>query len=261
MSVSSLLSDSKPVLSIVVPLWNEAAVMEETYSRLKKSLDQLSESYEIVFVDDGSTDHSRAILAAKARSDPAVRFVGLSRNVGHEMATTAGLQLARGQAAIVMDADLQDPPELFASFLAKWREGDQVVYGIRQERQGESLLKKATSFLFYRLMARIADAPWHSGPDFRNWIDDPNEVQGKEHIQAYFSILGTEPGWDHKLDQARVQLICVQCNAPLTFRLAEQSKVWQERYRAPGWSLSSERPQRGIIPNSREKARNAQSAA
>jgi glycosyltransferase involved in cell wall biosynthesis len=159
MNVSPSLSEPTPVLSIVVPLLNEESVIEKTYARLKAQLDQLGESYELIFVDDGSTDQSRAILTAKALIDPAVRVVGLSRNFGHEMATTAGLQYARGKAAIVMDADLQDPPEMIGQFLAKWREGYQVVYGIRQERKGESLLKKATSFLFYRLMGRIADVP------------------------------------------------------------------------------------------------------
>jgi glycosyltransferase involved in cell wall biosynthesis len=157
-----------PVLSIVVPLLNEEAVLEQTYAALKKTLDALGETYELVFVDDGSTDRSRAILAAKALRDPMVRVVGLSRNFGHEMATTAGLRHARGQAAIVIDADLQDPPELIAEFVAKWREGYQVVYGVRQERKGETVLKKVTSFLFYRLMGRIADVaiPPDTG-DFR----------------------------------------------------------------------------------------------
>jgi len=148
-----------PVLSVVVPLLNEEAVLEETYCCLKTHLDALGEPYEIVFVDDGSTDRSRAILAAKSLADPAVRVVILSRNFGHEMATTAGLHHARGQAVVVMDADLQDPPELIAELLAKWREGYQVVYGVRQRRQGETMLKKLTSFLFYRLVGHIADVP------------------------------------------------------------------------------------------------------
>ena len=159
MSVEPEQSETKPVLSIVIPLLNEEAVLEETYRRLKARLDRLGESYELVFVDDGSTDRSRAILAVKARSDATVRVVRLSRNFGHEMATTAGLQYARGQAAIVMDADLQDPPELIEQFLAKWREGYHVVYGVRQERKGESILKRTTSFLFYRLMGHLADVP------------------------------------------------------------------------------------------------------
>lgn len=148
-----------PVLSVVIPLLNEEAVLEETYRQLKTQLDSMGETYEIVFVDDGSTDQSRVILTAKSMQDPAVRVVVLSRNFGHEMATTAGLQHARGQAAVVMDADLQDPPELIPQLLAKWRQGYHVVYGVRQRRQGETLLKKATSFLFYRLMGKIADVP------------------------------------------------------------------------------------------------------
>jgi dolichol-phosphate mannosyltransferase len=148
-----------PVLSVIIPLLNEEEVLEETYVQLKKHLGALNLTYEMIFVDDGSTDGSRALLAVKSMTDPAVRVVGLSRNFGHEMATTAGLHHARGQAAVVIDADLQDPPELIAEFIAKWREGYKVVYGVRQERHGETLLKKATSFLFYRLMGKIADVP------------------------------------------------------------------------------------------------------
>ncbi len=148
-----------PVLSVVIPLLNEEDVLETTYSELKRHLDGINESYEIVFVDDGSTDRSRAILAAKSLVDPTVRVVALSRNFGHEMATTAGLHHARGQAVIVMDADLQDPPDLIPEFLKRWREGYLVVYGVRAKRERESTLKKLTSFLFYRLMGRIADVP------------------------------------------------------------------------------------------------------
>jgi len=159
MSKSPPYEKANPVLSVVIPLLNEEEVLEETYTQLKKHLDALNLTYEMIFVDDGSKDRSRAILAAKSMHDPAVRVVGLSRNFGHEMATTAGLHAARGQAALVIDADLQDPPEMIAEFLAKWREGYKVVYGVRQERHGETLLKKVTSFFFYRLMGRIADIP------------------------------------------------------------------------------------------------------
>jgi dolichol-phosphate mannosyltransferase len=149
----------EPVLSVVVPLLNEEEVLDETYSSLKKHLDALRIDYEIIFVDDGSTDGSRALLTARSMADPSVRLLALSRNFGHEMATTAGLQHARGQAAVVIDADLQDPPDLIGTFVAKWREGYQVVYGVRSRRRGESALKKLTSFLFYRLMGKIADVP------------------------------------------------------------------------------------------------------
>jgi polyisoprenyl-phosphate glycosyltransferase len=148
-----------PVLSVVIPLYNEEAVLAETYACLTGHLRALGESYEIVFVDDGSTDGSRAFLAGLVLKDPCVRLVGLSRNFGHEMATTAGLHHARGQAVVVMDADLQDPPELIAEFVARWRQGYQVVYGVRRQREGETLLKKLTSFVFYRLLGRIADVP------------------------------------------------------------------------------------------------------
>jgi dolichol-phosphate mannosyltransferase len=152
-------SPPRPVLSIVVPFLNEEEVLEQTYAELKQLLDGLGETYEMVFVDDGSTDRSRAILAARAAVDPTVRVVALSRNFGHEMATSAGLHHSRGQAVIVMDADLQDPPELIKEFLARWREGYQVVYGVRSKREGETWLKKLTSYLFYRVMGQIADVP------------------------------------------------------------------------------------------------------
>jgi polyisoprenyl-phosphate glycosyltransferase len=158
----------EPVLSVVIPLLNEEPVLRQTYAALKGQLDALELTYEIIFVDDGSMDRSRAILAELASADAAVCVLVLSRNFGHEMATTAGLCHARGRAAVVMDADLQDPPELIPELLARWREGYQVVYGVRCGREGESLLKKATSFLFYRLLGRIADVsiPADTG-DFR----------------------------------------------------------------------------------------------
>lgn len=157
-----------PVLSIVIPLLNEEACLEETYRRVTEVVDKQGIPYELVFVDDGSTDGSRALLAAYALTDPRVRVIGLSRNFGHEMATTAGLQYARGQCAVVMDADLQDPPEVIAEFLEKWRAGYQVVFGVRERRKGETWLKKLTSFLFYRLMRQISDVkiPADTG-DFR----------------------------------------------------------------------------------------------
>jgi dolichol-phosphate mannosyltransferase len=156
------------VLSVVVPLLNEEAVLERTYIELKQHLGALDLPYEIIFVDDGSTDRSRTILAARAAKDPTVRVVALSRNFGHEMATTAGLHHARGEAVIVMDADLQDPPELIPEFLARWREGYEVVYGVRLRRERETWFKKLSSFLFYRLMGKIADVriPADTG-DFR----------------------------------------------------------------------------------------------
>ena len=157
-----------PVLSVVVPLLNEEAVLPETCRRLREELEKIGESYEIVFVDDGSTDRSRAILTEESARDARVRVVALARNFGHEMATTAGLHHARGRAAIIIDADLQDPPEVMHEFVQRWREGYHVVYGVRARREGEGIFKKLTSFLFYRLIGRIGDTriPPDTG-DFR----------------------------------------------------------------------------------------------
>jgi glycosyltransferase involved in cell wall biosynthesis len=148
-----------PVLSVVVPLLNEEAVLKQSYVALRRELEAVGEPYEIIFVDDGSTDGSRAVLRTLTAVDPRVRVLVLSRNFGHEMATTAGLHHARGQAAVVIDADLQDPPELIHEFVAKWREGYQVVYGVRTAREGETLPKRVTAFLFYRLMRFLSDVP------------------------------------------------------------------------------------------------------
>ena len=148
-----------PTLSVVVPLLNEEAVLSHTYAALVAELDKAGESYELLFVDDGSTDGSRAVLRALSEADPRVRVVALSRNFGHEMATTAGLHYSRGRAAVVIDADLQDPPELIHKFLERWRAGVQVVYGVRSRRDGEGPLKKLTAFLFYRLVRLVSDVP------------------------------------------------------------------------------------------------------
>jgi len=148
-----------PVLSVVVPVLNEEEVLDATHLRLCEVLDAIGEPYELIYVDDGSTDASRAVLQKLAGTDSRVRVVFLSRNFGHEMATTAGLDHARGRAAIVIDADLQDPPEVMHEFVARWREGYQVVYGVRTRREGETLFKKVTSYLFYRLIGWIADMP------------------------------------------------------------------------------------------------------
>lgn len=157
-----------PVLSVVVPAFNEREVIETTYGELKRVLDGFGESYEIVFVDDGSHDGSRAILTKIAERDPNVAVVGLARNFGHEIATTVGMHQARGRAVVVIDADLQDPPELILDMVKRWREGYEVVYGVRARRDGESILKRITAYCFYRLMALIADFPFPADAgDFR----------------------------------------------------------------------------------------------
>jgi dolichol-phosphate mannosyltransferase len=144
-----------PVLSIVVPVYSEQANLPVLHARLSQVLGKTEPDYEIVFVNDGSRDASAQILAALAVQDPRVLVIELARNSGHQVAISAGLDYARGRAVIVMDADLQDPPEVLPDFIAKWREGYDVVYAIRARRK-EHIIKRAAYALFYRILQRVA---------------------------------------------------------------------------------------------------------
>ena len=150
-SVESL----RPVLSVVMPVYDEQDNLPVLYSRLTQVLDQAEPSYELIFVDDGSRDHSREVMRSLAQTDRRIIVVELARNFGHQVAISAGLDYAHGDAVIVMDADLQDPPEVLPQFIAKWREGHDVVYAIRAQRK-EGALKQMAYKLFYRLLQRIA---------------------------------------------------------------------------------------------------------
>ncbi len=156
------------VFSVVAPIFNELENLPELYRRVKAVMEGLGEPWELVLVDDGSRDGSTKRIRELARQDPHVRPVIFARNFGHQIAVTAGLDYARGQAVIIMDADLQDPPEVIPDLVAKWREGYQVVYAVRAEREGETWFKKTTAALFYRLIYRITDVdiPLDTG-DFR----------------------------------------------------------------------------------------------
>jgi glycosyltransferase involved in cell wall biosynthesis len=143
--------------SIVVPVHNEQDCLRELYSHLFAVLDELSGQAELVFVDDGSTDLSHEILNELVARDPRVRVIQLSRNFGHQIAITAGLDVASGRAIVIMDADLQDPPELIPELVARWREGFDIVSAVREARLGETWFKRATASLFYRLFQRLAD--------------------------------------------------------------------------------------------------------
>ncbi len=147
------------VLSVVVPCFNEQELLPESYRRLTAVLRGIPAEYEIIFVDDGSTDASAAILAKLAGEDDHVRVVGLSRNFGHQMAITAGVEHASGDAVVLIDADLQDPPELISDFFAEWVQGYEVVYGVRRVRGGETVFKRWTANVFYRLLAGLSDTP------------------------------------------------------------------------------------------------------
>jgi glycosyltransferase involved in cell wall biosynthesis len=147
---------SLPALSIVVPAYDEQEVLPEFHRRLTAALADIGMSWEVVYVNDGSRDETLAVMLGLRAQDPRVAVVNLSRNFGKEIALTAGLDHARGtEAVVVIDADLQDPPELIPALIAAWREGFDVVYAQRNKREGETWLKRATAAAFYRLMQRI----------------------------------------------------------------------------------------------------------
>ncbi|MBV9636678.1 MAG: glycosyltransferase family 2 protein [Methylobacteriaceae bacterium] len=158
----------RPKYSLVIPIFNEEAVLPLLLHRLDQLLARLDAAAEVIFVDDGSRDCSSIVLAALARANPAYKYIGLSRNFGHQVAITAGMDRARGEAVIVMDGDLQDPPEVVLEMIAKWQEGFEIVYAQRLTREGESRFKRATANLFYRLAGRLAsiEIPTNVG-DFR----------------------------------------------------------------------------------------------
>jgi glycosyltransferase involved in cell wall biosynthesis len=161
---------SAPMFSVVGPVFNEMGNLPEFYHRVKEVMDATGETWELVLVDDGSTDGSTDLVRQLAEQDPHVRPVIFARNFGHQIAITAGWDYARGQAVIAMDTDLQDPPEVLPDLIAKWREGYEVVYATRsaKEREGETWFKLFTASLFYRLIYRITDVkiPLDAG-DFR----------------------------------------------------------------------------------------------
>ncbi len=154
------------LISVVVPLLDEESAVGELHARLSSALDGFP--YEIVLVDDGSTDGTPKALASLAADDPRVKVLHLSRNFGHQAALTAGLDAARGDAVVMMDGDLQDPPELIPEMLDSWRQGADVVYAVRTHRSGETRFKVATAHRFYRLMSRLSDVPLaEDAGDFR----------------------------------------------------------------------------------------------
>jgi dolichol-phosphate mannosyltransferase len=149
--------DSKAIsYSIVIPVFNEEAVLPVLLRRLDLLLARLHGSAEAIFVDDGSSDSGPVVLQALAKRDPRFRYIGLSRNFGHQVAITAGMDATQGKAIIVMDADLQDPPEVVEQLIAKWEHGYDVVYARRLSRAGESWFKSATAHLFYRILNTIS---------------------------------------------------------------------------------------------------------
>lgn len=159
---------AKKLLSVIVPFLNEEENLPVLYERTAKALEGQPETLEMIFIDDGSTDGSARWVAEQARKDPRVKLLRLSRNFGHQIAITAGMDHARGDAVVIIDADLQDPPEVILQLLQKWRDGHDVVYAVRSQREGETFLKKFLAATFYRVFHRMANVkvPMDAG-DFR----------------------------------------------------------------------------------------------
>ena len=184
-----------PELSVVVPLYNEEENISSLHERLTRSIGSMGLSYEIVFVDDGSRDATARMIEELAESDPHLTTIQMSRNFGHQPAVSAGLEHATGRAVIVMDGDLQDPPEILPQFVDRWHEGFDVVYAVRRNRK-EGLMKRAGYFGFYRLLQAISDLdmPLDSG-DFclmdRRVVDAMKELpERKRFVRGLRTFVG-----------------------------------------------------------------------
>jgi len=184
------------LLSIIIPFYNEQEVIEECQSRLSSAVKAIDMDVEMIYINDGSKDDTLIILSKLLEKDSRIKIIDLSRNFGKEIAMTAGIDAAKGDAVIVIDADLQDPPELMADMVSKWREGFDVVYAKRVERKGESFMKKLTASLFYKLINKISDTeiPENVG-DFRlmsrQAVDALNQVrERKRFMKGLFAWIG-----------------------------------------------------------------------
>ena len=182
--------------SIVIPIFNEEETLPALFDALCQTIAKLDGQAEVIFVNDGSRDKSLDILRNKHVLFPNFKIINLSRNFGHQVAVTAGIDFAEGDAVVIMDADLQDPPEVILELIKKWRDGYEVVYAIRAKRKGESFFKKITASLFYRLLRNISktDTPVDVG-DFR--LVDRKAIKAfrrfREHnryVRGMFSWLG-----------------------------------------------------------------------
>jgi len=171
----------KPELTVVIPAYNEESNVATMYERLVAALDGVVDGLEILYVDDGSADTTWERVAELAAADPRVRGLRFARNFGHQAALTAGVDAARGKAVVIIDGDLQDPPEVIPKMVARWREGFEVVYGQREEREGETWFKLATAKLFYRILRGITNVeiPVDTG-DFR--------LMGPRAVEAFRAL-------------------------------------------------------------------------
>jgi dolichol-phosphate mannosyltransferase len=169
---------------VVAPVFNEELLLPEFYQRVVTTMEQVGEPFELVLINDGSRDGSPEIMRQLHEQDQRVRVVNFSRNFGHQSAITAGIDYANGQAVVIIDSDLQDPPEVIPDLIERWREGFQIVYAVRSEREGETWFKKTTAQFFYRLIHRITsvDIPVDTG-DFR--LIDQRVVAALRQVREY----------------------------------------------------------------------------
>jgi len=181
-------------LSVIIPVYNEEANINRLYQRLTATLSKIADSYELVFVNDGSIDNSLEMLKQIAKSDRHILYIDFSRNFGHQVAVSAGLDNANGQAVVIIDADMQDPPEIIEDLYREYNKGFEVVYATRRQRIGESFLKKFTARLFYRIMQKITsvDIPIDTG-DFR--IIDHKVVKALRRMPEQHKFLRGQISW------------------------------------------------------------------
>ncbi len=188
------MSSEQPVFTVVAPVFNEKGSVMEFYSRVHGVMESTGESWELILVDDGSQDGSTDIIRQLAADDAHVRPVIFARNFGHQIAVTAGLDYSRGKAVTIIDSDLQDPPEVILDLITKWREGYEVVFAVRAEREGETAFKLWTASLFYRLIDKITDVriPMDTG-DFR--LMDRRVVDVMNRMREHHRFLRGMSAW------------------------------------------------------------------
>lgn len=184
----------KPRYSIIAPIYNEEGNIQVLYERIQEVMNSTGESWELVTVNDGSRDRSLEMLWVLSQQDPRVKVVNFARNFGHQIAVTAGLDYASGEACVIIDADLQDPPEMILEMVERWKAGYEVVYAIREERHGESWFKLMTAKIFYRLIYRITDVdiPLDTG-DFR--LMDRKVVDALQSMREHNRFIRGMTSW------------------------------------------------------------------
>jgi dolichol-phosphate mannosyltransferase len=184
----------QPIISIIAPIWNESESLPELYRRIVEVMETSNEAWEFIMVDDGSTDGSTDMIRELRDKDERVRPVIFAKNFGHQIAVTAGLDYSRGDAVVIIDADLQDPPEVILELIAKWREGYEVVYAVRTHREGETFFKKFTAAFFYRFINRVTeiDIPLDTG-DFR--LMDRKAVEVFNSMREHHRFLRGMSAW------------------------------------------------------------------